>query len=216
MLQLGAVALQRLLDLDAQFVNDAAREDGRPVLRALAVADQDLPVLEDTLLAERVRAVGEWQLLPAEIVTSPRRFQVEGFRERQLLNALLMNFAMIGWSEPLCRVPDAYRTQERARPLQLASYFRRVDHLLDNLSWRERLRLWCRTGDFVRGNAWQIALWRAVRRNADLSVDQATKVITGFRRWFEPLSAHLPGRWLAALLTFCWFSCQKRHDDVIE
>ncbi len=171
---------------------------------------EGLAVLEDTLLAERIRRLGGWRLLPAEIVTSPRRFQTEGFRQRQTLNALLMNFATIGWDEPLLRAPEIYRSQDRTRPLHLAPYFRLVDRLLRQLSWRSRLHLWYRTGEFVRGNAWQIALWRAVRRNADLSVDQATKVVTGFRRWFEPLTAHPPGRLLTALLTWMWFCSQWR------
>lgn len=176
---------------------------------------EELPVLEDTLLAERIRTLGEWQLLPAEIVTSPRRFLVEGFRQRQTLNALLMNFAITGWFEPLCRAPEVYRSQDQARTLQLAPYFRLVDSLLQPLPWRSRLRLWYRTGEFVRSNAWQLALWRALRRDRSLRETAAAATVAGFRRWYEPLTAHPPGRLLAALLTWLWFRGRKRGADVV-
>ena len=176
---------------------------------------EDLPVLEDTLLAEQIRARGVWQLLPADIITSPRRFEIEGFRQRQTLNALLMNFAMIGWFEPLCRAPEVYRSQDRVRPLRPAVFYRLVDRLLGELPWSNRLRIWYRTGEFVRGNAWQLALWRALRRNRLLHATAATGAVASFRRWYEPLTAHPPGCLLAALLTWLWFRSRKRRDDVV-
>jgi len=176
---------------------------------------EDLPVLEDTLLAEQIRRQGKWLLLPAEIVTSPRRFQAEGFRQRQTLNALLMDFAMIGWFEPICQAPEIYRIQDKARSLQLVPYFRLVDHLLYQLPWRSRLRLWYRTGEFVRSNAWQLALWLALRRNRLLQENQAVGVVAGFCRWYTALTAHPPGRLLTAMLTWCWFCTRSRRDVVI-
>ena len=174
---------------------------------------EDLPVLEDTLLAEKVRQRGEWRLLPATIITSPRRFLVEGYRQRQTLNALLMNFALTGWDEPLRCFPAVYHCQECARPLQLAPFYRVVDELLRALPWLTRLRVWYRTGQFVRSNAWQLVLRRTARTAyaAGAAADSVSlRPVTRFRAWFEPLSDHLLGHLGAALLTWLWFRTRDR------
>ncbi len=174
---------------------------------------EDLPVFEDTLLADAIRKRAEWQLLPATLVTSPRRFQAEGYRERQTLNALLANFAVIGWDAPLQRAPQLYPSQDRARRLQLAPFFRLVDELLDELPLGDRWRIWCRTGGFVRDNAWQLALQRVARHGFDtgLSPDAVPlEPVLRFRRRFDALTDHPPGRLVAALLTWLWFRTRTR------
>jgi rSAM/selenodomain-associated transferase 2 len=174
---------------------------------------EDLPVLEDTLLAEAIRTRGQWRLLPATIITSPRRFLTEGYRERQTLNALLMNFVLTGWDEPLQRFPASYHAQDCARPLQLAPFYRLVDELLRELPWPTRLRIWYRTGRFVRSNAWQLVL-RCTARSAFAAGRAADVVplspITRFRSWFEPLTDHPLGHLAAALLTWLWFRTRGR------
>jgi hypothetical protein len=169
---------------------------------------EDLPVLEDTLLAETIRERGGWRLLPAVIITSPRRFQTEGFRQRQILNALLMNFTMIGWDQPLHRIPDLYRAQDRTRPLQLAACYRLLDGLLRELPLPDRQRIWLRTGAFVRDNAWQLVLRRQARR-AFVAGRPAEAVplepLLRCRRHIDILTSHPPGRAVAALLTWLWY-----------
>ena len=126
-----------------------------------------------------------------------------------------MNFAMIDWFEPLQRAPEVYLSQDRARPLQLAPFYRLIDRLLSELPLKSRLHIWYRTGEFVRSNAWQLALWRVIRRQGfDAELNAATAV-DNFRRWFEPLTAHPPGRALAALLTWAWFITRSRRDSVL-
>jgi rSAM/selenodomain-associated transferase 2 len=176
---------------------------------------EDLPVLEDTLLAETLRARGKWLLLPGALVTSPRRFQAEGFHKRQTLNALLMNFVMIGWDEPLRRIPALYRPQNCTRPLDLTPCLRMIDDLLAGLPRRERWRIWLHTGAFVRGNAWQLALRRQARR-AFVADHPPEAVPLGpvlrFRHRCDALTDHPPGRLLAALLTWLWYRTRCRGD----
>lgn len=176
---------------------------------------EDLPVLEDTLLAEKVRAQGGWHLLPATIVTSPRRFKVEGFAERQTLNALLMNFAIIGWDKPLRRIPEVYRPQGLARTLVLAPFFRLIDDCLAELPMRERARIWYHTGRFVRGNAWQPVLRRAARRAFAAGVAPGVVALDPVRRFcrrFDLLTDHPAGHLAAALLTWFWFRTRCRKS----
>jgi len=176
---------------------------------------EDLPVLEDTLLAEKVRSQGGWHLLPVSIVTSPRRFMAEGFLERQTLNALLMNFAIIGWDKPLRRIPEVYRPQSLARTLVLAPFFGVIDDYLAELPMRERARIWYHMGRFVRGNAWQPVLRRAARRAFAAGTAPgavALEPVRRFCRWFDLLTDHPAGHLAAALLTWIWFRTRRRES----
>ena len=110
---------------------------------------EDLPVMEDTTLAEQVRRHGEWLLLPGEIVTSARRFETEGWRARQTLNALMMNFLAIGWMDFFTRAPAVYAQQDRTVPLKLAPFYQLIDELLSGMPPRQRHALWMATGAYV-------------------------------------------------------------------
>jgi rSAM/selenodomain-associated transferase 2 len=117
--------------------------------------DESLPIFEDEKLAAKVHACGDWLLLPVELSTSARRFEKEGLRERQTLNALLMNFHHIGWTTFLEKAPQVYRQQENSERLDLEPFFSLVDALLEPLDPVERQRLWLATGRYVRSQAWQ-------------------------------------------------------------
>lgn len=169
---------------------------------------EDLPVLEDTLFVEALRPLVAWRRLPVVLATSPRRFHSEGFRERQLLNALLVNFAMIGWMTPLQTLPGLYREQGHSGPLDPAPFFLRLAELLAALPARERLCIWYRTGAFVRDNAWQLLLRRHARRAfaAGLPVDGVD--LSGLRRgrrWLQRFLGHPGGSLAAMILTWLWF-----------
>ncbi|WP_237560736.1 TIGR04283 family arsenosugar biosynthesis glycosyltransferase [Geobacter anodireducens] len=175
--------------------------------------DEDLPIMEDVRLAERIAAAGTWVLLPAEIVTSARRFETEGLRERQTLNAILMNFAAIGWQEGVEELVAGYRSQDRSGRLRLGPHLARIAGLTMALTRRERLRLWYRTGGYVRGNAWQIPFFldvrNALRRGGD---NDATPLLSLHDRWFDLLTDNPAGRAAAALMVFLWFRLTLRRE----
>jgi rSAM/selenodomain-associated transferase 2 len=174
---------------------------------------EDLPVMEDTSLAESIRSTGQWLLLPGEIVTSARRFQVEGLRARQTLNALMMNFHAIGWLEFFARAPDVYRQQDHTQPLQLLPFFRLIKALFSEMSIRERWGIWLATGGYVRSQAWQIGLAldcrKAFRQGIDLD-PSACRWLSWFDHWFEPFTNHCVGRTVTALLVRGWFAWQLK------
>ncbi|MFA5516832.1 MAG: TIGR04283 family arsenosugar biosynthesis glycosyltransferase [Desulfuromonadales bacterium] len=170
--------------------------------------DSRLPILEDDRLAAQVFKTGEWLLLPAEIFSSARRFESEGLRQRQTLNALLTNFADIGWEDYFLSATSIYRRQNRTKPLSLYPYFAQVRTLLKGFSGQQRLNFWYRTGAFVRANAWQISLFIDVRHNFSrhLPVGQgALRRLRFYDRWLEPVIDHPPGRLAAGVLTWIWF-----------
>lgn len=205
--------LKSRLDFPGTVHGDQGMLLGRDFFRELGGFREDLPVMEDTLLAEAVRRRGRWLRCDAPIVTSPRRFRVEGYRNRQTLNALLMNFAAIGWDDLLREVPDLYPVQERARPLALAPLLQAIDERLRRLNWRRRWQIWYRTGGYVRANAWQLKLWHLARTAYAgglpvMAVD--LRPLTVFQRRFDRVTDHPPGRLAAALLTWLWFRTRSR------
>lgn len=178
--------------------------------------DEERPILEDAGLAERITARGEWLLLPAEVLTSARRFEVEGLRERQTLNAILMNFAAMGWEAGIAELVAGYRSQDRAERLRLAPILRRIEGLIRRLPPAERLRLWYATGEYVRGNAWQIPFLLDVRRQVRRGAEEGTPLLNRHDRWFDRLTDHPPGRLAAALLTWLWFRLTLLREEAGE
>ncbi len=172
---------------------------------------EDLPVMEDTSLAEVIRDQGQWVLLPGEIVTSARRFQTEGLKARQTLNALMMNFLTIGWLDFFAHAPELYRRQDKSATLDLKPFFQLVRELLRQLPLRDRMRLWLATGRYVRGQAWQLGLMLDCRRSCragDLNSLQNCSWLNRFDRWFDPVTDNLVGNVLSAVLVRAWFACQ--------
>lgn len=170
--------------------------------------DESLPLLEDTRLAEKIRRQGRWLLLPAEIVTSARRFETEGLYERQLLNALIMNAAATGWDDFFHQIKEVYRPQGLAGRLWLLPFLRAIRGVLRRLPWRRRLEVWLRTGAYVRPNAWQLVFALDSRRNFRRGLpagEGRAPLLQLFDRCYEPLTDHPPGRLAAAGLTWLWF-----------
>ncbi len=186
----------------------------RSFFQSIGPYREDLPVMEDTALAETIRKAGHWLLLPGEIVTSARRFRVEGLRARQTLNALMMNFFAIGWLEFFVRAPGVYRQQDRTQPLRLRPFYRLAKELLGELPRRERWSVWLATGEYVRSQAWQIGLamdCRKAYRRGCRTVPAQLCWLNFFDRWVDPLTDHGFGRAVTALLVRGWFCWQLRR-----
>jgi rSAM/selenodomain-associated transferase 2 len=170
---------------------------------------EDLPVMEDTDFAERLRAVGQWRLLPAEISTSARRFETEGLWQRQLLGALIMCFRSIGWEQFFTAAPDVYRQQSKTDKLQVRPFFQLIRNLFAGMGRKAAWRVWRQSGDYVRGHAWQLAFALDARREfrRGTPVGQGGLRLTSF---FEPIYDQLTdnrcGRFAATILLRLWFA----------
>ncbi len=169
---------------------------------------ENLPVMEDTDFAERLRRIGRWVLLPSEISTSARRFETEGLWQRQLLNAMIMCFRSIGWEAFFDDAISAYRQQGSGEVLRLRPFFRQIKRSMKRLPFRQRLGIWYHSGSYVRGHAWQLAFAldakRAFRKGLPAGAGKMSWV-----KLFEPLynllTNNLPGRLAATLLLWLWF-----------
>jgi len=127
--------------------------------------DGSLPFLEDVRLAFAIAAEAEWQLLPAEIWTSARRFESEGLYQRQVVNAIIANAFVCGWNELFSALPGLYRCGGESGRLLLFPLLDGIRTLLGRKPFRWRLSFWLATGRHVADNIWQLFFWLDVRRS---------------------------------------------------
>jgi len=136
----------------------------RSFFRVLDGFDEQRPFLEDLHFVETAATRGDWLLLPAEIGTSARRFETEGLRERQVLNAIIVNSLVAEWEEFFAALPGLYRFDADAGRLALRPVLDGIRTLLSCRSGDWRRSFWQTTGRHVAANAWQIFFWLDARR----------------------------------------------------
>ena len=180
----------------------------RLTFRTIGLFRKDLPVMEDTDFAERLRQRGRWVLLPAEISTSARRFEKEGLKQRQLISALIMNFRTIGWSGFFTSVQNVYQCQSGTGRLLVLPFFRQVKELLARKAPRDRRAIWFRSGCYIRGHAWQLAFYLDAKRAFRTGKAPGEGKLFYLRLFEMPynlLTDNPLGRIAATLLLKMWF-----------
>jgi len=174
--------------------------------------DETLGFLEDNRLAQAVRQKGCWLLLPVVLQTSSRRFAQEGFRQRQTLNALIMNLEAIGRVDLLKSLPGIYRQQNRTKELQLLPFFKELGNRLSQQSRAEQRQFWRRTGRHMIANAWHLAFWLDVRRSFRRGLDPGggqIPLLNFFDHYLFRMIDHSVGYWFAGLLAWGWFRWKR-------
>ncbi|MBE0618729.1 MAG: glycosyltransferase family 2 protein [Proteobacteria bacterium] len=180
----------------------------REYFETLGGFDESLPYLEDARLARRVFATGGWVTLPGWLATSARRFEAEGLRARQTLNALIRNFDVIGLGGFFAGAAKAYRQQARVGPLRLGKFARLAHRASRAEGPRRFFGYWWGTGTYVAANAWQIAFALDCRRNRRAGLrpgEGPTPWLGRYDRWGAPVVRSVPGRAATALLVALWF-----------
>ena len=169
--------------------------------------DCSLPFLEDVRLAKVLAEKGQWLLLPAEISTSARRFEQEGFYERQVLNVIIVNALETGWNELLEALPGLYCCNSASGRLSLFPLLDGTRSMISNHEKTWQSSFWQATGAHVAANAWQIFFWLDVRRSFRCS-QKADEIETFWLQLYEQhckslFESRMAAR-LAGLLTRIW------------
>ncbi len=207
------------LDRSGCVLGDQGLLLSRVLFESVGPFDETLPVAEDLLLAERIRSCGTILLFPAEILTSPRRFETEGYRARQTLNALIRGLIAAGRPRFLDPLSGIYLRQERSRPLELEPFFREIAAMIALLPLRERLVFWYRIGAYVQANAWQLAYILDLRLNCRQRGKEGegeTPLLEWYDRYLHRMTDHWLGKIVTAALVRLWFSLAQRRPWLRE
>jgi hypothetical protein len=180
----------------------------RTTFEQLGRFDCTLPFLEDVRLAALLADEGAWLLLPADISTSARRFEQEGFYERQVANVIIVNAAETGWDDLLSALPGLYKCDNSSGRLSLFPLLDGVRSMIAGHDRTWRSSFWKATGYHVAANAWQIFFWLDVRTafRTGQSADEIKPYwLNIFDHHLKPLFETRPASLLAELLTRIWF-----------
>lgn len=170
--------------------------------------DTSLPFYEDVMLAEQVALQGNWMLLPAEVSTSARRFELEGFATRQVFNAIIVNNLAVGWKEFFEFLPGLYRCHATTGRLRLLPLLEGIRTSLARQDPCWRLTFWQATGHHVASNIWQLFFWLDVRRSFLAGQDQGSvdaRWLSFFRQHLEWLTSSRPAGTVTAAAVWVWF-----------
>ncbi|MDR3579153.1 MAG: TIGR04283 family arsenosugar biosynthesis glycosyltransferase [Oryzomonas sp.] len=180
----------------------------RSFFRSLNGFDEQMPFLEDLHFVDAVAARGEWLLLPAEVGTSARRFETEGLWERQVLNAIIVNCLVAGWTEFFATLSGLYRFNSETGRLSLYPILYGIRALLARRPWRWRLAFWHATGRHVAANAWQIFFWQDTRRTFSSGMgpgEVEPRWLRLYERRMKRLFCAFPAAMTAAAAVWLWF-----------
>jgi len=171
--------------------------------------DDTLAYMEDARLARKIFQTGQWLVLPGCIHTSARRFEIEGLKQRQILNSFLCNFDSIGMYEFFDLAGDIYRTQSHTQKLMLKPYLVMIHKMIFSRGIIGTLKCWYQSGGYIVDNAWQLAYaldCRKNRRNGREPGEGSQSILTTYEKWIAPIITLPPGRLITGILTFIWFN----------
>lgn len=162
--------------------------------------DERLPFLEDQRIADKIFTQGRWMVLPGELLTSARRFEIEGRRERYTLMAILMGLHAANVEEFFTQAPAVYAAHNETGHLQLQPMLQRIHRIFRQRGFFQTIGILYRIGQFVRENAWQLAYWRDQANNAP-----HLPRLKFYDRWLHPLTRNPLADALASVLVSLWF-----------
>jgi len=171
--------------------------------------DTSLPFYEDVRLVLTIEQQGFWILLPTEITTSARRFEAEGLCQRQVVNAIIVNAAVVGWTEFFYALPGLYRCHAETGRLLLYPLMAGIHDLLGGHDRTWLRTFWRATGRHVAGNAWQFFFWLDVARTflaGGGPTDVEPRCLGFYWRRLAWLFHGTPAAIAAAALVRLWFS----------
>lgn len=180
----------------------------KPYLDRLGGFDESLPYMEDAKLARKILADNNWLTLPGELETSARRFEVEGFTNRQILNSFLCNFNAIGEENYFNLAKDIYKQQDHTGQLKLKPFLALTHRYMNSGGIKSALNRWYKTGSYISSNAWQLPFALDCRKNKKQGRLPGNEEMP----YLEFYDKHLAGiadwpaiKFITSILTVAWF-----------
>lgn len=176
--------------------------------RHLGQFDESLPYMEDARLAQTIFQHGHWITLPGLVTSSARRFEREGFKQRQILNSFMCNFQHIGLTEFFDLARQAYREQHQTDSLQLRPFLSLIHKLMKQQGIVIAIKRWYATGAYIADNAWQLAFARDCKQAFQSHQDPGEVIphhLNSYDKRLAPIITSPPCRAITGLLTLIWF-----------
>lgn len=185
----------------------------RDLFREAGGFDESSRLLAETRFADRLRERGEWLLLPAEITTSARRFEREGLKERQILNAVIMALGAAG-REEIIDSAGLYLPHDSSGRLRLQPVLTKIGQEITTLGKRERVEFWGDIGRYACENAWQIPFRLDVmlgNGSGDSLAAGRYPLLKIHDRYLQPLTDNRVASQLAAWACRLWLQLMTRQ-----
>ncbi len=170
--------------------------------------NETLSYMEDARLARTIFKTGQWITLPGWIGTSARRFESEGLKPRQTLNALLCNFDTIGMTSFFDAAANAYKSQNHTKRLNLKPFLIIAHHKSLEQGLKQAIIYWYKTGQYVAENAWQIAFSLDCKQSKEKNIkshEAHQSALNFYDKWLAPVIKSPLGVIPTTLLTLIWF-----------
>lgn len=170
--------------------------------------DESLPYMEDAKLALKIANSNNWITLPGEIETSARRFETEGFTNRQILNSFLCNFNAMGEQDYFKLAGEVYKQQNLTQQLDLKPYLKLTHQYMNSGGLKAAFHRWYQTGAYISSNAWQLAFAYDCKKNKKqgLSPNANDTPLLKFYEKYIASAANWPIiKLLTGLFTIVWF-----------
>jgi rSAM/selenodomain-associated transferase 2 len=173
--------------------------------RNLGGFDESMPFLEDQRIAGKIRSQGKWITLPGYLITSARRFEIEGFHRRYILMSMMMGLYSVGAEEFFVRAPGVYRVQQDTGTLFLSPYFGLIRRMMcGDWGLLGSIRIFYLLGRYIRQNSWQMFFFFDVWLRPLLGAGRHP--FLGFHdRVFGPCTNLKVFNALTGVICFVWF-----------
>lgn len=159
--------------------------------------------LEDQDFGQRFSKSGRFITLPSPLMTSARRFEQEGFRERIILNTMIMGMFHLELDRFFEAAPEVYQENTSESKLDLSPFFQLVQSVVFTGGLFTNVRRCYGLGRYAAKNLWQVFLWLGLRRNDTQSSLQ------NYNRFIEPMTNNPMGYFLGMMVVLVWFFTTK-------
>lgn len=180
----------------------------REYFDALGRFDESHYFMEDVRLAVKIFATGKWISLPGTVHTSARRFEQEGLKQRQTLNAIICNFEYLNLVQFYDLAKACYAQQSASSLLQLRPFYSAANKTLFSEGIVKGIVNWYKTGRYVARNSWQLVFALDCVQNARDGLQPGhgnTARLMFYDRWLSAVTTSVPANLGAMLLTATWF-----------
>ena len=174
----------------------------------LGCFDESLPYMEDARLAQKIGGDKNWLTLPGNIETSARRFESEGFANRQILNSFLCNFNAIGEAEYFRMAGNIYKQQDQTNRLKLKPFLKLTHQYMLQDGIKAAVRRWYQTGSYMAGNAWQLAFAIDCLKNKKQGMTpnaEEVTVLEFYDKYLARVTNWPPVKLFAGIIAIIWF-----------